>query len=266
MNAAVLNLISSGLFFIGLIFSKLKTLPLAFLSTLLHFVSLVAFLIGYAIWAISGIFYPNYPRRREQWYGFAEYKQQFQLAALLGAIATFICIITPSLIITSAWIYTLSNLFWTISEYHKKENPPPHDHDFSSTKQNIYFRFSLLATSSSLVAALSASIIVTFPVTTIVLSTFATILGTGLTISSFYYLSKTLFENFPPDNINHSYNKLNSGLANSPIANNDEKFNNFELIIKPSIQKYKSQHPFFQLSENKDYENIEESFCEFQLT
>ena len=93
-----------------------------------------------------------------------------------------------------------------ISEYHKKENPPQHDHDLSSTKQNIYFRFSLLVTSSSLVAALSASIIVTFPITTIVLSTFATIVGTGLTISSFYYLSKTLFENFPPDNINHSYN------------------------------------------------------------
>jgi len=60
MNAVFLNLISTDFFFFGHIASKLKTIPLAFISTLLHFVSLSAFLIGYAIWGICRIVYPNY--------------------------------------------------------------------------------------------------------------------------------------------------------------------------------------------------------------
>ena len=259
MNAVFLNLISTDFFFFGHIASKLKTIPLAFISTLLHFVSLSAFLIGYAIWGICGVFYPNYPRKKEQWYGFAEYKQQFQLAALLGAVATTLCIIAPSLIITSAWIYTLSNIFWTISEYHKKENPPAQDLEFSSTKQNLYFKFSALVTSGTLVATLSASIIAIVPATTLVLSSFAMFTSTGLTVSALYFLGKTLLGNYQPDNIIHSYTKLTSGLE---IPNNEQQKNTCDLITNPSNKQ--TQYPFFQLSDVNDI-HIERRDCELNF-
>ena len=211
---AKLDKYSGRLFFIGFLTSKLKNIPIAIVSSVLNAVSLVAYLIGYIAWSIAAFLYPEHPRKQSQWYGFVQFKQQYQMAALLGTLATVLCL-TTSLLLTAAWLFTISNLIWNIAEYHKKENPPIDEANYSSTKQKTYFHYTILVTITSSIAAIGLSIASLIPALAVITLSAASIVGTGFTIASLHYWSKCAFGTFPPDNptIKQSYHLLQKELA-----------------------------------------------------
>ncbi len=198
-HVKTLDSISGKFFIAGFFTARLKLIPIVMLSSILNIVSLSAYLIGYMVWYTTAFFYPDHQRNREAWYGFAEFKEQTQAAALLGTVATAFCLITPALIIPAAWIYNISNILWSIGEYHKKAKPPTQDPLFSSVKQALYFRYSLLATCTSVLTSLAATIIFFFPIATLAVTITAGIIGVGLMAVAGYYWGKCFFGVFPPD-------------------------------------------------------------------
>lgn len=197
----------------GFVTARLKYVPIFIVSAVLNLVSLLAFLVAYVTWYAAALFYPNQPRKDKFWYGFADFKDQYQISALLGVIASIFCIIAPPLIIPTAWLYTISNIFWTISEFHKQENPPLDDELYSSTKQAQYLRYTFFVASGSLIAALTATMAFLFPPAAVFIIAGGTILGIGLTIASLYIWTQAAFGNHSPDHVKHSYKKLSSDLA-----------------------------------------------------
>lgn len=212
-KSRLLDNISGYLFLLGFITYRLRTLPTGLVSAIFNAVSIIAYLLGYVVWYIAALFYPAYPRKHEHWYGFAEFKEQYQIAALLGTIATVMCIIAPPLIIPTAWLYSISNLIWSISEHHKSKNPPPEDDQYSSAKQSIYLKYSALVTASSILTAIVSTAIFLFPPLTSIALLTSTIVGLGLSTASLYYWIRSHFGTFPPDNVGHSYNKLSDQLS-----------------------------------------------------
>ena len=215
-TTSVLDKLSGYFFLTGFITSKIKNIPIAIIAVIFNLVSLFAYLVGYVAWYLAAFIQPNYPRKKDDWYGFAQFKDQYKIAALIGTIATIaaiMSIIAPPLIIPTAWIYTMSNSIWSISEYHKKNNPSPHDQDVSSTKQSHYFRYALLIAISSIITTLAATVVFLFPPSAFIIVTGSTIVSTALTIASLYYWGECAFGHNPPDSINHTYNTLSSGLS-----------------------------------------------------
>lgn len=203
--ASILDSISGYFFFAGLITSKLKTIPLMLLSPIFNLASLIAYLVGYVTWHIAALCYPHHPRKPKHWYSFAELKEQYQLAALIGTLATVLCFAFPPLIVPALWLYTISNILWSIAEYHKKEHPPAHDETFSSTKQALYVRYAVLVTIASIITTIAATAILFFPPMGFALLLGASIVGGTLTAIAFYYWGKSSFGKHQPDKINHSY-------------------------------------------------------------
>lgn len=222
-----LDKLSSYLFAIGLVTGKLKSLPFWVLQSILNVVSLIAYLVGYVTWFIASLFYPDHPRKRDSWYGFTEFKQQFQLSALLGTVATIMCFINPVLIIPAAWIYALSNSLWSIAEYHKRENPNRSDPLYSTAKQNYYFKYTLHITIISTITAAASTLALIFPPASFVILAASTTLCICSAIAGFYNWYKCMFGQFTPDSVvdknlairqdikhvAHSYNKLSAGLS-----------------------------------------------------
>ena len=209
----ILDSISAYLFLLGNITYRLRAMPFAIVSAIFNLVSLFAYLAGYIVWHVAALFYPGYPRHDQHWYGFAEFKEQYQIAALLGAVATIICLVFPPMVIPAALLYTLSNLIWTISEHHKKQNPPPDDSQYSSIKQAIYFKYSVLVTAGSALTAIASTVVFLFPPASFVVLTASTMIGLGLTVAALYYWGKSTFGHFQPDKVDHSYKKFSKQLS-----------------------------------------------------
>ncbi len=204
---------TSGYFFLtGFITARLKNIPIIVVSSAFNLVSLFAYLVGYVAWYLAALLYPDHPRKHNYWYGFAQFKEQYQIAALLGAIATIMCLMVPLLIIPTAWLYAVSNLIWSISEYHKKENPSLNDEQYSSTRQSLYLHYALLVTTSSILTAIAATTVL-FPPAAFVVITATTIISVGLTMASLYYWGTCIFCDHPPDRVAHSYSKLSDQLS-----------------------------------------------------
>ena len=233
--------VSGYLFFIGFLTSKLKNVPIALVTTVLNLVSLLAYLVGYLAWSVAVLLYPDHPRKQDQWYGFAQFKQQYQAAAVLGTLATILCLTTPFLL-ASAWIYTASNLIWNIGEYHKKQNPPTYNTQYSSTKQAIYFRYTVLVTITSAIAAVALSIAFLLPSIAITTLSLASVVGTGLTIASLNYWTQCAFGTFKPDiapiPVKHSYSTLASELTSDGAKPTPKQ----GALLDPSMQPMKSKH------------------------
>lgn len=205
--------LSGRLFLIGFFSTRLKSVPFFLISTIFNVVSLAAYLIGYLIWFIAALCYPEHQRINEAWYGFAQFKEQFQAAALLGTVATVMCLVAPAFIIPATWIYTLSNTLWSIGEYHKKASPPSEDNQYSSAKQALYFRYTLLVAISSGITALASSAALLYPTTAFLVITSSTGLVVCLMAASAYYWGKCYFGEFTPDNLTHSYSNLSEQLS-----------------------------------------------------
>ena len=203
----------SGYFFMaGFFTSKFKSASNFLVASIFNLLSLFAYMIGYVLWYVATLFYPDYPRKHDEWYGFAEFKDQCQIAALIGIVASILCLLFPILILPTALLYAGSNASWCIAEYHKKENPPLDDEDYSSAKQALYFIYTALITSSSIVAVVAATVALLFPPIAFVVLTAATVIGIALSVIALYFWGQCTFGNFAPDKVSHSYNKLSDQL------------------------------------------------------
>jgi len=220
-HAEMLSKLSGFLFLVGLFSSRLSSIPVSIITMTLTFVSTIAYLVGYIAWYIASLFYPDHPRKREYWFGFAQFKQQYQISALIGAIATVLCIITPFLILPIAWLYTISNLIWAISECHRKENPFPDDSNFSSVRQNLYVRYAVLVAASSIIASISVTIVFLFPPSALIVLSCSSFIAAILTVFTMYYWIKSIFGRYTPDHIKESYAKLFDQLASEALQKPD---------------------------------------------
>lgn len=219
----------SGYFFTaGFFISRARVLPLALLNSILNLVSLLSYLVGYALWLVATLSYPNYPRKREAWYGFAEFKDQFQVAAILGTVATVICLTYPPFLLLAFWLFATSNFLWTVGEYHKKENPPANNKNFSTLRQETYLKYAYLMTTISVLTAVTSTAMIYYPPISTAVSLFSGVAGNALTFLAFYYWRQSAYGEHPPDaKLNHSYNlysqTLGSSLEEKPTLNNEEK-------------------------------------------
>lgn len=175
------------------------------LTAALNITSLTAYLIGYAIWYTAGFFHPEQQRKREAWYGFAQFKEQYQAAALLGLLATLFCVISPTLLMPAAWVYTTASIVWSIGEYHKNVQPSSQDPEHSSIRQANYFRYSLLSAISSGVATIATTVAFAFPSTALVAFIISTTIVTCLMAAAAYYWLYCFFGTFKPDTPPQSY-------------------------------------------------------------
>ena len=212
-NAATLDRISGRFFLAGFILYKLKNVPNLFIASLFNLVALSAYLIGYVAWFLATLYYPNHPRKADSWYGFAEFKDQYQLASVLGTVATVMCLAYPALVLPALWLFTVSNIIWCVAEYHKQHNPPAYDANYSSARQSIYIRYALLVTASSAITAIGISVSVSLPTLAYTALLVSSIVGGVLTIAAFYHFKQAVFDDFPQDNVSHSYQAMATDLS-----------------------------------------------------
>lgn len=211
-----LSKVSSLLFLTGFVFSKLQNFPIPFLSSITNAIALVFYMMGYAAWFISSHFYPNHTQKKDEWYGFAQFKEQYLYAATLGVIATALslaALFLPILIIPAAWLFVASNLMWTSGEYHKFNNPPPYDKNYSHTYQEAYLSYAITMSSMTAIAAISTTLIILFPQITIPLYIITTILGVGLSILAAEIWLNCTFGDHKPTPVKSSHNQMNNELG-----------------------------------------------------
>ncbi len=179
---------------LGFISTRLKSIPIAVLATKLNIISMAAYLIGYSAWYVATFMYPNHPKLKKNWYGFASYKYQYQAAAFLGTLATLMCIFTPFVAITAAWIYALSNIIWVIGEHHKnKFQIKQKDEDYSLEKQSLYFRFTVLVAIGSTLSALFSTAVILIPEAAFFINPLAFVLSLFFMFTSLTYWGKAAF-------------------------------------------------------------------------
>ncbi|MDI9818832.1 hypothetical protein, partial [Legionella sp. PL877] len=169
-NTRKIDKASSVFFFLGFVTSQLRHSSFLLLAVSANIASLLFYSIGYVLWLIACQLYPEHPPHRDYWYGFAQLKNQHRTAAALGGAALVCCLLGfafPIALLFASWLFLLSNIIWCIGEYHKKQNPPTYDHNYSSTQQEAYLRYAVISTLMSLVPAITASICLFFPPATL---------------------------------------------------------------------------------------------------
>ena len=226
-NTALLDRISGYFFLAGFVLYRLKNVPVIG-ATIINLAALAAYLIGYVMWFVATLCYPNQPRRADAWYGFAQFKEQFTAASLLGAMATIFSLVYPTLLLPALWLFTASNLKCNIGEYHKMHNPPQYDPNYSTARQTMYLRYAFLVTSTSALTALACTLALAAPAFAYISLMTAAVIGNFLTIAALYYCQRSTFDTFEVDNVNHTYgdlaDQLSFDLAQAPQVSNAPHF------------------------------------------
>jgi hypothetical protein len=175
---------ASGLFFIsGSILSKGQNIPVPLLSSILGALSLLLYTIGYALWFVSSHFFPKNHNTVSDWYGFAQFKEQYLYSSVIGLVGctfSMAAFFVPALLLPAAWIFLTSNIMWSIAEYHKYQNPPDYDKEYSNSYQKTYLSYALVMTSISAITALSSSLIYFLPTLSFPLLVLSTLIIIGL--------------------------------------------------------------------------------------
>ncbi|HAU1181542.1 TPA: hypothetical protein JBI17_02090 [Legionella pneumophila] len=213
-NDTKLNNASNYFFISGFVISKIKYLPIAVVSSALNLISLLFYLVGYSLWFIASHFYPSQDKKMQEWYEFAQFKEQFLYAAALGLVATSIsmmAIFSPIMLVLSGWLFFGSNIVWTIGEYNKLNNPPSHEENFSKDSQNAYVSYALSISLIGFITAVSTTIAFFIPVMTIPLLIVTTIVCIGVGALAFEYWIESKFGDAQPDiTIDESYKQMSN--------------------------------------------------------
>src|SRR3990167_7756953 len=169
--------------------AKLRLLPIPILSSVSNLLSTTCYLLGYIFWFIACHFYLDHPAQKETWYGFAELKNQHRITAALGFIGIVLCLVSlifPAFLLPGVSLFAISNVMWSIAEYHKRQNPPQ-DPSYSPLRQNNYLRYAVLSTLVSMITVASLAFTLIFPSIGAALFAFSFV-GVLLTIAAFYFL------------------------------------------------------------------------------
>lgn len=217
-HAKHLDNASSIFFLLGFAAYQFRFIPNLLITALSDILSLFFYFIAYGLWLAASHLYPDHPGLAKQWYGFAPFKTQHRISALVGTIAILCCIATlfiPIAALPACWLFLISNGIWLISEYHKKQNPIPFEKDYSTVRQEVYIRYTLAITVSSLVTAVATTLIIVFPPAAIAILIVASILELSLGALSFQYWLDYTFTDYKPDPPEESYKRM---LANNLIT------------------------------------------------
>ena len=212
-----LGKVSSFFFFSGFVFGKIQSLPIPVVSSAFNVVSLMFYMMGYGVWFIASHFYPDHDPKEEEWYGFAQFKEQYLFAATLGFIATALsiaAIFVPVLLIPAAWTFLASNFMWTSGEYNKLNSPSPQDKNYSHTYQKAYVSYAITMTAMSFVTALGATAVFLFPPAAIPVLILSTIIIVGLSAFAVEnWLNYTFGDHKPTPVVQTSHNQMNHSLG-----------------------------------------------------
>lgn len=196
---AVIDNLSGKFFLAGLFLSKLSLIPIRTVAPVISVLSLVSYLIGYSMWYAAAWFYPDSPRRRQTWYGFSQFKEQYQISALIGIFATLLCLINPSLALPAMGLFTLSTFIWFTCEIHRFYHPPIDDNNYSTERQKTYLHYVSITLSMSIITTLAVGFALLFPVLSTATLITSTIVTNSLLIVALYYWKKCIFDDFPKD-------------------------------------------------------------------
>jgi len=206
---------SGYLFLFGFLVQKVQFLPVPVITPALGILSLMLHLAGYSLWFFSSQFQPYHKRKKEQWYGFARFKEQHLYAAALGLVATLLSIASifvPFLIIPATWMFLISNLIWTVSEFHKLKNPPCEE-KYSHTHQTSYVTYAVTMSNIALISAIATTLAFFCPPISGPVFIITAILCIGLgVIAGDRWLDFT-FGDHKKTTHNSSYNHMNNSLT-----------------------------------------------------
>lgn len=222
-KVALLNKASGFFFFAGFVTTKVLFLPIAITPAIANVISLLFNSIGYAIWYLASHFYPEQKLKKNDWYSFAQSKEQHTFAAMLGLLATilsFAALSNPILFIPVAWLFLGSNLMWTLGEYHKLKNPPE-DENYSSSYQNVYLAYALTITGITLIAAINTTLLILFPPLAMPILIATTIIMTGLSAVALELWLDYTCNSYPPKPKNNSYNQIDAHLGDRTKQSKD---------------------------------------------
>lgn len=215
---------ASGIFFFsGFMLSKFQYLPFPLASAIFRFTSLGSYLLAYGSWFLANLLHSGHQEREDKWYGFAKIKEQFLFSSLLGFIATIlsvVAVVLPVLFPPAAWLFLLGNLIWAIGEYHKLNNPPADDADFSQTRQQAYFAYAATTTAISLVTAVAATLMLIFPPAAIPITIFSLLICVGLGALALEHWMDSSFGAHEPSQAPSSHNKMAKELSPTLSAEN----------------------------------------------
>lgn len=220
----------TGFIFLGaFLVSKAQHIPHPFVRAVTKLISLSAYLVGYFLWFIATFFYEKHERVRDNWYGFAEFKEQFRATSIIGLVATVICLAYPVLLIPASCLFAISNVLWLVGVHHQN-NTPSFDITVPKSEKNSYFQYVSLITASSVITATGMVAVFLFPLVAAPILTATTVVSLSLTLSAMLLLARIRFFSQPPkeqESIvpNESFANIGSGLSNSnrPVQEQDEK-------------------------------------------
>lgn len=191
IQVAKLNKASSFFYLFAFITARLQYLPIPIATSIFKAISLGFNLIGCCIWLVASQFYPEHEIKEEEWYGFAQFKMQYSMSAILGIVATIISfcgLLFPPLLIPAAWLFFASNVLWSIGEYHKLKSPPLEDPLYSQSYQKKYVQYAITMTLIGLTTAIGTTLLILFPPITIAVLIISTLIcgGLGLLAAEFW--------------------------------------------------------------------------------
>lgn len=211
-----LNKTSSILFLTGNLLSKFQYIPYPLASGICRFLSLGIFLLAYGLTMTASTLEPDEIEYQDQWYDFAQIKEQFIFSSSIGLVATIVSIVAlfvPAMLPLAAWLFLLGNTIWAVGEYHKLNNPPAHSTNFSYQTQNTNVAYALTSTASSLVSAIATTLILLFPAIALPITVLSVLLGLSLAVCTFnIWLNAQCRQ---PETLTSSYLHMNSQMKPS---------------------------------------------------
>ncbi|MCL5271801.1 MAG: hypothetical protein M1486_00440 [Gammaproteobacteria bacterium] len=232
--------LSNILFLLGFIVSKIQYIPIAIISSVVNIIALGCYFLAYGAWFVSSHFQPNHKNNENEWYGFSQFKEQFLYAAAIGLAATLIslsAIYFPVLIVPASWLFFSSNVFWTIGEYNKLQDPPKSDEHYSHSGQNSYVAYAITTTATGLTSALSATLILIFPPLTVPVVIISTIISIGLgVLATEYWLDYTFGNHNDTPILAQSYDQMSKSLTEAKQLDQElsaQPYHENELFKRP---------------------------------
>ncbi|CAM2875225.1 hypothetical protein [Legionella worsleiensis] len=236
--ARKINTASSCFFLIGFLIAKSQYLPFVLTPIIHNILALSCYFIAYTLWFVSSHYQgSNTPDKRE-WYGFAQFKEQFLYAATLGIIASFIGILAlflPALIVPSTWLIFSCNVLWSVGEYNKLKHPSDDDLNFSYSNQQADLSYALTMSGIACTSALSATLLFFLPSITMPVFIISALIIAGLGLLSCECLLNSFFgEHKKTPTSKSSYNLMHTSLE---FASPQQKIKLDQPVYSQLLQK-----------------------------
>lgn len=233
----------------GFVMAQLQFIPA--IATTIHAISLLFYFAGYLFWLTSSEVYKDYAITNEHWYTFASIKTQYSLASWLGMFAVACCSLSffySSLLVPTYWIFVLCNFCWSSAEETILDNPPPKeiDHEFSTSYQKAYSRYSKLITALSVLTALSTTMTTFFPSVAVIIFSVSPFISIPLT---FFIAHAFYIATFEEHKIDHDESHDDA-----------ESYVTISEYSPPEPFRYNRRSPNLEMEENELYELYEPQF------